>query len=95
MLRLIAYDIKDARRLRKAARICADYGMRIEYSVLSVIWKTRCSRRCSNEFGRCLILRKIALSHIGFVRPVSVIQYGLGWKKERKNRASILFKEIS
>ena len=33
MLRLIAYDIKDARRLRKAARICADYGMRIEYSV--------------------------------------------------------------
>ncbi len=33
MLRLIAYDVKDPRRLRKIARICQDYGIRVEYSV--------------------------------------------------------------
>lgn len=33
MLNLIAYDVKDARRLRKIARICSDYGVRVEYSV--------------------------------------------------------------
>lgn len=33
MLHLIAYDIADARRLRKIARICRDYGSRVEYSV--------------------------------------------------------------
>ncbi len=33
MLRLVAYDITDARRLRKVAKICENYGIRIEYSV--------------------------------------------------------------
>lgn len=33
MLRLVAYDITDARRLRKVANVCKDYGIRIEYSV--------------------------------------------------------------
>ena len=33
MLRLIAYDVADSRRLRKVAGICKNYGARIEYSV--------------------------------------------------------------
>ena len=33
MLRLIAYDIADPKRLRLVARACEDYGVRIEKSV--------------------------------------------------------------
>ena len=33
MLRLVAYDVTDARRLCKVSAICKDYGLRIEYSV--------------------------------------------------------------
>ena len=33
MLRLVAYDIRDPRRLRRVAKICQDYGLRVEYSV--------------------------------------------------------------
>ena len=33
MLHLIAYDIASAKRLRKIARICEDYGIRVEKSV--------------------------------------------------------------
>lgn len=33
MLRLIAYDICAPKRLRQVARICEDYGIRVEYSV--------------------------------------------------------------
>lgn len=33
MMRLVAYDITDPRRLRKVANLCEDYGIRIEYSV--------------------------------------------------------------
>ena len=33
MLRLVVYDIVNSRRLTKAARICGDYGFRVEYSV--------------------------------------------------------------
>lgn len=33
MLHLIAYDVASARRLRHVARICEDYGMRVEKSV--------------------------------------------------------------
>ena len=33
MLRLIVYDIANPRRLAKVARICEDYGLRVEYSV--------------------------------------------------------------
>ena len=33
MLHLIAYDIASGRRLRRVARICEDYGMRVEKSV--------------------------------------------------------------
>lgn len=33
MLHIIAYDISSARRLRRVARICEDFGARIEKSV--------------------------------------------------------------
>ena len=33
MLRLVVYDIADSRRLAKVARICGDYGVRVERSV--------------------------------------------------------------
>ena len=33
MLHLIAYDIASDKRLRRVARICEDYGIRVEKSV--------------------------------------------------------------
>ena len=33
MLHIVAYDISDSRRLRRVARICEDYGIRVERSV--------------------------------------------------------------
>ena len=33
MLTLVAYDITDAKRLHKVAKVCEDYGMRVQYSV--------------------------------------------------------------
>lgn len=33
MLHLVAYDIREPRRLRRIAKICEDYGIRVEYSV--------------------------------------------------------------
>ncbi len=33
MLYLVAYDIRDPKRLRQVAKLCEDYGIRVEYSV--------------------------------------------------------------
>ncbi len=33
MLRIVAYDIVSASRLRRVARVCTDYGVRVEKSV--------------------------------------------------------------
>lgn len=33
MLHLVAYDIRDPKRLRYVAKTCEDFGMRVEYSV--------------------------------------------------------------
>jgi len=33
MLTLIAYDITDPKRLHRAAKVCEDWGMRVQYSV--------------------------------------------------------------
>lgn len=33
MLTLVAYDISEARRLARVARICEDYGVRVQYSL--------------------------------------------------------------
>jgi len=33
MLTLVAYDICEPKRLSRVARVCEDYGMRVQYSV--------------------------------------------------------------
>lgn len=33
MLTLVAYDITDPKRLARVARICEDFGVRVQYSV--------------------------------------------------------------
>jgi CRISPR-associated protein Cas2 len=33
MLYMVAYDIADPKRLRKVAKVCEDFGIRVEYSV--------------------------------------------------------------
>lgn len=33
MLTLVAYDITDSKRLHRAAKVCEDWGVRIQYSV--------------------------------------------------------------
>ncbi len=33
MLHLVAYDIREPSRLRKVAKTCLDFGLRVEYSV--------------------------------------------------------------
>jgi CRISPR-associated protein Cas2 len=33
MLMIVAYDVRDARRLARVARHCEDYGVRVQYSV--------------------------------------------------------------
>jgi len=33
MLHLVAYDIRNPSRLRRIAKVCQDYGIRVEYSV--------------------------------------------------------------
>lgn len=33
MLTVVAYDISDPKRLAKAARVCEDFGVRVQYSI--------------------------------------------------------------
>lgn len=33
MLRLVAYDISDPKRLQRIADLCEDYGVRVQYSL--------------------------------------------------------------
>ena len=33
MLHIVAYDIRDAGRLKKISSLCLDYGMRVQYSI--------------------------------------------------------------
>jgi len=33
MLTLVAYDIADPKRLQKVAKVCEDFGVRVQYSV--------------------------------------------------------------
>jgi CRISPR-associated protein Cas2 len=33
MLTLLAYDVADQKRLARVARVCEDYGVRVQYSV--------------------------------------------------------------
>jgi len=33
MLSIVAYDISDAKRLARVAKLCEDYGVRVQYSI--------------------------------------------------------------
>lgn len=33
MLSVVAYDISDAKRLARVAKLCEDYGVRVQYSI--------------------------------------------------------------
>lgn len=33
MLTVVAYDISDAKRLARVAKLCEDYGVRVQYSI--------------------------------------------------------------
>jgi CRISPR-associated protein Cas2 len=41
MLTLVAYDITDPKRLHRAAKLCEDWGVRIQYSVFECRLDTR------------------------------------------------------
>jgi len=46
MLTVVAYDIADQKRLAKAARICEDFGVRVQYS----IFECHLDQETFNEF---------------------------------------------
>jgi CRISPR-associated protein Cas2 len=37
MLTIVAYDITDDKRLRRVARVCEDYGIRVQYSIFECL----------------------------------------------------------
>jgi len=41
MLTLVAYDISDPKRLHRAAKVCEDWGLRIQYSVFECRLESR------------------------------------------------------
>lgn len=58
MLRVIAYDIADPRRLRRLANICADFGVRVQKSVFEFwldeerfdeLWRRLCAAMNAEE----------------------------------------------
>ena len=51
MLSLVAYDIADHKRLARVARICEDFGVRVQYS----IFECRLDEIEFTEFWRQLI----------------------------------------
>ncbi len=46
MLTVVAYDISDPKRLAKAAKICEDFGVRVQYS----IFECHVDQEAFNEF---------------------------------------------
>jgi len=46
MLIIVAYDIADPKRLGLVARLCADYGLRVQYS----IFECRLNQKDFNRF---------------------------------------------
>ncbi len=77
MMVLITYDIvtsnpKGAKRLRRVAKICKDYGQRVQYSVFE----------CSLEPDKWVMVRKKLIDEIDMEKD-SLRFYFLGsnWKK--------------
>lgn len=50
MLTLVAYDIADQKRLHKVAKVCEDWGVRVQYS----IFECRLEATAFDHFWACL-----------------------------------------
>ena len=51
---LVAYDIRDAKRLRRAAKILAGYGWRVQYSIFACHLSERGRERLRWELAKIL-----------------------------------------
>lgn len=51
---LVAYDIRDPKRLRRAARLLGGFGMRVQYSIFSCQLSDRDRERLRWELGKVL-----------------------------------------
>ena len=54
MLHLVAYDISSPRRLRRVAKICEDFGIRVEYSVFECDLAQEDFERLWNRLGAAI-----------------------------------------
>lgn len=54
MLRLVAYDVRDPKRLRKVALACQDYGIRVEYSVFECDLSEELFKMLWNRLQDCI-----------------------------------------
>ena len=89
MMHLVAYDIASPKRLRKVAKTCLDYGVRVEYSVFECDLTEEDFVRFWNELNElinpdedaivayriCSTCVKEALSAGVLVRPETVLAY--------------------
>ncbi len=80
MLHLVAYDVADARRLRRVVQTCRDYGLRIEYSVFEcdledrvfqAFWESLMQMIDPSEDR--LICYRICASRVAEVRSAGVV----------------------
>ena len=51
MLHIVAYDICNARRMKKVAALCLDYGVRVQYSIFEFDLDERLTKRFLSELA--------------------------------------------
>ena len=80
MLHLVAYDIRDAKRLRHVAKTCEDFGIRVEYSVFecdlsdehfSALWALL--RENISEEEDCILAYKICGSCVTKIESMGAV----------------------
>jgi CRISPR-associated protein Cas2 len=52
MLHLVAYDVRNPKRLRRVAKVCEGYGIRVEYSVFECDLAPEMFQRLWNDLSR-------------------------------------------
>lgn len=84
MLEVVAYDIASPKRLRHVAKVCEDYGVRIEKSVFECrldpkqfqkLWNALCAITHPDEdlvaaYPLCSMCAKGIQTNVPWVRPV-------------------------
>jgi CRISPR-associated protein Cas2 len=80
MLHLVAYDIREPRRLRRVAKVCEDYGIRVEYSVFECdlaednfrqLWKELKDEIDEDE--DCILAYKICGKCVSFIESMGAV----------------------